>query len=62
MVFSMQSFSGTLPNDKAPVGPRLSGDEWAMILHALDAYRHHAVFRSLHEKIAASQSAGFPRS
>jgi|GEM_PF-6439397 len=33
-------------------GPHLTTEEWGLILKALSAYRHNAVYRDLYEKLA----------
>lgn len=34
-------------------GPRLTAEEWELILKALRAYRHNAIYRDLHDKLAS---------
>lgn len=32
-------------------GPRLTAEEWMLILKALSAYQHHKAYRPLYEKL-----------
>lgn len=36
-------------------GPRLTAEEWKLILEALSAYRHNATYRDLHDKLASQK-------
>ena len=41
--------------------PDLTAKEWGLILTALNAYQHHAVYRALQEKIAPlAKAKGLP--
>lgn len=37
-------------------GPRLTAEDWALILAALSAYKHNAAYRDLYEKLAPQQT------
>ena len=38
-------------------GPRLTGEEWMLILKALSAYQHHESYQPLYEKLRAELSS-----
>lgn len=52
----LQTTSPYRPCTAPSVAPRLTAEEWKLIVSALSAYKHNQTYRPLYEKLAAKAS------